>query len=66
MADPANIEAIQEAKAQEARRETRRLAVQRLLREFDPQPGDMTMDYTRLLQRAQTVIAIALEQEGDT
>lgn len=61
---PAHIEAIQAAKAEEARVILHALAVHHLLAVLDPQPGDATLDYRGLLQRAENVIAKALQQLG--
>jgi hypothetical protein len=64
MTDPANIEALQVAKLQEARRAVALDAVQRLLVALDYQDSDATLDYRGLLTRAHAVIATELAQEG--
>ena len=65
MADSANIEAIQDAKAEEARRATHAWAVHQLLNVFDPRGRHARLQYRVLLTRAQAVLTKELEQLGE-
>ena len=65
MADPANIEAIQDAKAEEARRATHEWAVHQLLHVFDPRGRHARLQYRALLTRAQAALTKELEQLGE-
>lgn len=64
MADPANFEAIQATKAQEAWLVLRMEAVQRLLSVLEPRPDDAHVGYVALLQRAHNVLTKELQQQG--
>ena len=64
MADPANIEAIQATKAEEARLVVRMDAVQRLLAILGPRPDDAHVGYIALLQRARNALTKELQQQG--
>ena len=66
MADPAHIEAIQAAKAEQALREARILALRRCLAILDPQPGDHTRGYTTLLHRLREAAEHALAAEKES
>ena len=65
MADPANIDAIQAAKAQETERALRRQAVRYLLVGFRPHDDYGQLDYMELLKAAQAVLARELETLGE-
>ena len=65
MPDPANIEALQVAKAQEGQRATQIQAVRAFLVAFHARDDYAQLDYRELLHAARDVLARELAQLGE-
>jgi hypothetical protein len=62
-ADPAHIESLQEERLRVAQVATREQYARQCLAVFAPEPQDGTLSYVDVLQRLQTAIVHALEEQ---